>query len=310
MATDSITTNASIASAPKDFAKKKRGNRTAKLKQCKLDARREQWLSQVSVKNKGICEKKMDERNLEMTPRREKIDVSIETELFSLSASNSPTSILLSGSESGTNFTGSSSNSSSSGGFCSGNITEDEKDEERVDDDDTLDDWEAVADALAAIDDHQNNHEEKHDCPVSPEHKSDEQYPQSGQMMSECTGTVTRTQAWRLDDEFRPQSLPNLSKQHTFPDRGRAWVCKATLNAPTSCPICCEDLDMTDSSFLPCMCGFHLCLFCYKRILDEDGRCPGCRKTYDLDLLQSEVHVVGGSVAFRLARSCSMFERS
>ncbi|KAM7251703.1 hypothetical protein ACFE04_023586 [Oxalis oulophora] len=116
------------------------GKRTEKLKQCKLDARREQWLSQVSVKNKGICEKKMDEGNLEMTPRREKIDVSIETELFSLSASNSPTSILLSGFESGTNFTRSSSNSSSSGGFCSGNITENEKDEEQVDDDDTLDD--------------------------------------------------------------------------------------------------------------------------------------------------------------------------
>ncbi|KAL0385014.1 UNVERIFIED_CONTAM: hypothetical protein Sradi_2895700 [Sesamum radiatum] len=53
MISDSIP-NASVAMAssnPKDFAKKKRANRLAKLKQCKLDARREQWLSQV--KNKG-----------------------------------------------------------------------------------------------------------------------------------------------------------------------------------------------------------------------------------------------------------------
>lgn len=47
------------------------------------------------------------------------------------------------------------------------------------------------------------------------------------------------------------------------------------------CPLCCEDLDATDLSFLPCSCGYQLCLFCHKLILEQDGRCPNCRKQYD-----------------------------
>uniref|UniRef100_M1AUX6 Anti-virus transcriptional factor n=1 Tax=Solanum tuberosum TaxID=4113 RepID=M1AUX6_SOLTU len=43
MVSDSIPTP--MAS---DFVKKKRANRSAKLKQCKLYARRDQWLSQGS----------------------------------------------------------------------------------------------------------------------------------------------------------------------------------------------------------------------------------------------------------------------
>ncbi|KAL8118275.1 uncharacterized protein LOC141661844 [Apium graveolens] len=62
---------------------------------------------------------------------------------------------------------------------------------------------------------------------------------------------------------------------------GTTLGCKNFVSPPSSCPICCEDLDRTDSSFFPCSCGFQLCLFCHKRILEEDGRCPGCRKHYD-----------------------------
>ncbi|GMP32782.1 hypothetical protein CsSME_00006385 [Camellia sinensis var. sinensis] len=129
-------TNASIPMAAKDFAKKKRANRSAKLKQCKLDARREQWLSQV--KNKGCKEETAHERdgsdrsmeNLEINPRGKTNEGSIHHHFSDLdSPSNSPSSV--SGSNlSGTNFTGSSgsSSSSSSGGSCSGSITgEDEE---------------------------------------------------------------------------------------------------------------------------------------------------------------------------------------
>nr|ABI34271.1 hypothetical protein LES1_20t00002 [Solanum lycopersicum] len=48
MVSDSIV-NVAIpvaSSNSRDFGKKKRANRTAKLKQSKRDARREQWLSQ------------------------------------------------------------------------------------------------------------------------------------------------------------------------------------------------------------------------------------------------------------------------
>jgi hypothetical protein len=96
--------------------------------------------------------------------------------------------------------------------------------------------------------------------------------------------------AWRPDDISRPPTLPRLAKQHTHPSQqnkqstrgwgsihGNMWDPPST---PSYCPICTEELDMTDSSYIPCNCGFQLCLFCYHRIASDDGRCPGCRKTY------------------------------
>ncbi|KAM3307829.1 putative protein isoform X1 [Capsicum chacoense] len=173
MVSDSII-NASIpvaSSNPKDFSKKKRANRSAKLKQCKLDARREQWLSQVKNKGSrqelngggGACGQGMQVTNesgqlmekLAIKPRGEAEENGGYTNTYNDfdSPFNSPTShtsSLLEGNDSGTNFTGgsSSSNSSSSGGCCSRSMSE----EDNEGDDDFLDDWEAVADALAATD--------------------------------------------------------------------------------------------------------------------------------------------------------------
>lgn len=326
MAYDSIA-NASIptaASNPKDFAKKKRANRSAKLKQVKLDVRREQWLSQV--KNKGAKEefngvgvvnsplrhahneRKTSVENLVINPEREENDGLMHQYSDSDSASNSPTSHAssVSGSHgSGANFTGSSSSSSSSGGCCSGSITE--EDEE----DDCLDDWEAIADALAATDDKQEQHNPNLESPPEHENASNVNSLPQGR-------NSANSRAWRPDDAFRPQILPNLLKQHSFPMNSErnyghgaiAWGCKNAVSPPSSCPICCEDLDLTDSSFLPCLCGFRLCLFCHKRILEEDGRCPGCRKQYECDGAEREVTLDGSSLTFRLPRSCSMITRS
>lgn len=249
--------------------------------------------------------------------------------------SNSPTShtsSVLGSNDSALNFTASSRSSSSSGRssssssncFCSGNMTE--EDEGEVQDDDCLDDWEAVADALAATDNKQqecgpdtgsgSSHMKKHDnAAESGTQMVSDANPESGGT-AEQRATINGC-AWRPDDACRPQSLPNLSKQYSFPlnserhfGRGSVWGCKNLGPIPTSCPICFEDLDCTDSSFLPCSCGFRLCLFCHKRILEEDGRCPGCRKQYECEPVEGEATVGGGSLTFRLARSCSMITRS
>ncbi|XP_010255460.1 PREDICTED: uncharacterized protein LOC104596120 isoform X2 [Nelumbo nucifera] len=316
MVSDSII-NGQAAVSSKDFAKKKRANRTAKLKQCKLDARREQWLSQV--KNKGSKEESngaggspqsplpvSDERkssldNLDTRSRGE--ESSLHDSDFD-SMANSPTSNVLGGNDLGKDRPGTSSSSSSSSissGCCSGNVSEE-------DDDGCLDDWEAVADALTA------NEKQQHpttETPAQPEipiasavpPESTNETSEAGTLKPESKGTVPRSapngRAWRPDDVFRPQSLPNLSKQHSFPTNaerrcGRGtinWACHSFNSQPSSCPICYEDLDVTDSSFLPCSCGFRLCLFCHKRILEADGRCPGCRKQYDVDW---EMGVNGG----------------
>ncbi|KAK6924909.1 hypothetical protein RJ641_009235 [Dillenia turbinata] len=240
-----------------------------------------------------------------------------------MSPTNSPTSCLLGNSDSRKSYQGSSSSSiaSSSGGCCSGSITE--EDEE---DDGCLDDWEAVADALAA-DDKQPQHKphtEQREVVVDntvplTELENEElglgvEIPKQGNLGVGQRGT----RAWSPDDVLRPQSLPNLSKQNSFPmnaDRrcggGVGVVPWASFSAPSSCPICYEDLDLTDTSFLPCLCGFRLCLFCHKRILEEDGRCPGCRKPYAP--IDGDAGSAGGNgsgnIMFRLARSCSLITR-
>lgn len=230
-------------------------------------------------------------------------------ESFMESLSNSPNSIL-SGMNSIPNF--SSSSSSGSGGSCSGNITE----EEDADDDGCLDDWEAIADALAADDE---KHEKENPPESCEEHENIQQSASPRDFISGSDVAVRdpnpRTmsrkqksnQAWRPDDKLRPQGLPNLGKQRSFPVMNFHF---SSVAVPSSCPICYEDLDLTDSNFLPCPCGFRLCLFCHKTICDGDGRCPGCRKPYERNTVKVETSVQGGGLTIRLARSSSMFCRS
>lgn len=351
MVSDSII-NASIPNASKDFGKKKRTNQSKKMKQNKLDVRREQWLSQV--KNKGCKEEvngvagggggefngpTIETRNkapgykdLQVrSPSVEEIHHDSDSES---SPANSPMSSISGGNDSVNNYIGSgssgsstsSSSSFSSGGCCSGCITE----EEEGDDDSCLDDWEAVADALAAAaTDDKQGHNPGADTPSEKETgfaaDSAAQLTNRGNLDAQAEnsmmegagilgkGTVN-TRAWRPDDTSRPQCLPNLAKQHSFPANSERLSCHVVnpwvrTNVPTSCPICVEDLDLTDSNFLPCPCGFRLCLFCHKRILEADARCPGCRKPYASEQVEKETSVSAGSLTIRLNRSSSMFSR-
>ena len=280
----------------------------------------------IETRNKKSCYKELEVRS----PSVEEIHHDSDSDL---SPGNSPTSSMSGSNDSGNNYSGSSSSISSSSfssvGCCSGSITEEEEGGDGGDDG-CLDDWEAMADALAAED-----ADDKHD-----NNPGSESYPKKETVVqSDSTAQVNghenvdareskprldgvgilgrgavSSKAWRADDAFRPQSLPNLSKQRSFPANSERKSCRGVnpwvrKNVPTSCPICCEDLDLTDTSFLPCSCGFRLCLFCHKRILEEDGRCPGCRKPYAADPVEKETSVSGGSLTIRLARSCSMFSR-
>ncbi|KAF8112573.1 hypothetical protein N665_0063s0059 [Sinapis alba] len=308
MISDSIT-NASATSAPpsaRDFAKKKRSNKSAKMKQNKLGLRREQWLSQVAVTNKVCKEEKSVNRSEQPDKPVENLDglrreednnvgnVEVRHESFMESPSNSS----MGGTDiSSTNFSGSSSSSSD---FCSGNITEEENADNADDGEECVDDWEALADALAAEEEENLLHE------------SVKEQESVGQSASNVDDSIIRdaehknNRAWRPDDDLRPQGLPNLGKQLSFPELDKRY---SSVSVPSSCPICYEDLDLTDSSFLPCPCGFRLCLFCHKTICDGDGRCPGCRKPYEQNAIKGETSVQGGGFTIRLARSSSMFCR-
>ncbi|ERM96887.1 hypothetical protein AMTR_s00074p00034110 [Amborella trichopoda] len=198
------------------------------------------------------------------------------------------------------------SSGSGSGSFF-GSISEDE--------DGSLDDWEAVADALQIS---PRIFPEISGKPVETNTTKPSLYPNGGAPVGSLKPDYkpkpshfeNRTaRAWRPDDASRPISLPTLSKQRSFPMNLDRHCLHGSMNwasshsTPSSCPICYEELDVTDTSFFPCACGFRLCLFCHKRILEADGRCPGCRKHYAPPASPA-------TAPLRLPRSCSMRTRA
>lgn len=55
-------------------------------------------------------------------------------------------------------------------------------------------------------------------------------------------------------------------------------------NEDDICPLCCEDMDITDKNFKPCPCGYQICQFCYNNIRTNpelNGKCPACRRPYE-----------------------------
>uniref|UniRef100_A0A0D3HH41 RING-type domain-containing protein n=1 Tax=Oryza barthii TaxID=65489 RepID=A0A0D3HH41_9ORYZ len=56
-----------------------------------------------------------------------------------------------------------------------------------------------------------------------------------------------------------------------------------------TCPLCAEDMDITDQQLKPCKCGYEICVWCWHHIIDmaekedTEGRCPACRTRYDKD---------------------------
>ncbi|KAF3785530.1 CCR4-NOT transcription complex subunit 4 [Nymphaea thermarum] len=62
------------------------------------------------------------------------------------------------------------------------------------------------------------------------------------------------------------------------------------------CPLCTEEMDMTDQQLKPCKCGYEICVWCWNHIMDmaekdeSEGRCPACRTPYDKE------RIVGATV--------------
>ncbi|XP_057449070.1 uncharacterized protein LOC130740465 isoform X3 [Lotus japonicus] len=74
-----------------------------------------------------------------------------------------------------------------------------------------------------------------------------------------------------------------------------------------TCPLCAEEMDLTDQQLKPCKCGYEICVWCWHHIMDmaekddTEGRCPACRSPYDkkkivgmaatCERLVSEIHM-------------------
>ncbi|XP_044483585.1 uncharacterized protein LOC123209555 [Mangifera indica] len=54
-----------------------------------------------------------------------------------------------------------------------------------------------------------------------------------------------------------------------------------------TCPLCAEEMDLTDQQLKPCRCGYEICVWCWHHIMDmaekdeTEGLCPACRLPYD-----------------------------
>lgn len=47
------------------------------------------------------------------------------------------------------------------------------------------------------------------------------------------------------------------------------------------CPLCMEEMDLSDQYFKPCPCGYQVCRFCWHRIREGGNQsCPACRRIY------------------------------
>ncbi|EEY21792.1 general negative regulator of transcription subunit 4 [Verticillium alfalfae VaMs.102] len=57
-----------------------------------------------------------------------------------------------------------------------------------------------------------------------------------------------------------------------------------------NCPLCIEELDLSDRSFRPCPCGYQVCQFCFNNIKNNmNGLCPACRRPYDEKTIEWKV---------------------
>ncbi|XAR59805.1 hypothetical protein NMG60_11015783 [Bertholletia excelsa] len=54
-----------------------------------------------------------------------------------------------------------------------------------------------------------------------------------------------------------------------------------------TCPLCAEEMDLTDQQLKPCKCGYEICVWCWHHIMnmaekdETQGRCPACRSPYN-----------------------------
>ncbi|KAI0059108.1 hypothetical protein BV25DRAFT_1169580 [Artomyces pyxidatus] len=53
------------------------------------------------------------------------------------------------------------------------------------------------------------------------------------------------------------------------------------------CPLCLEEMDISDLNFKPCMCGYQICRFCWHHIKRNiNNKCPACRRDYADEIVQ------------------------
>ncbi|BGP49139.1 transcriptional repressor proteinral negative regulator of transcription subunit 4 [Rhodotorula kratochvilovae] len=77
-----------------------------------------------------------------------------------------------------------------------------------------------------------------------------------------------------------PQDSAAVQSVSTLLDRVLAML--DGFEDDMDCPLCLEEMDLSDLNFRPCPCGYQICRFCYHHIKENlNNKCPACRTPYD-----------------------------
>ncbi|KAJ0255820.1 hypothetical protein HA466_0088680 [Hirschfeldia incana] len=291
MVADSITDSQLFHESPisRDFVKKRKANWFWKLKQWKIDGRRRQWIYQWKRANVGevglrsLRDKLTDRKSfsdrvsyLEAWSNDDDSDDD-ETDL----TASSPTSVLK-------NKDSDSNHKSVHDCFCcSKQIAEEE--EEAFDD--AYDNWEDFSDALNSFESEGTlqQHEDSQRKKSSPRRdKKCKQEASPEKTVHHRASRKNNKQEASPEKAIHHNAINRKNKKKKSDQKKEGGG-----DEISECPICSEEMDATDLSFLPCPCGFRLCLFCHKQINENDGRCPACRNKYE----QTSSH--SGEVSFQ-----------
>ncbi|RPD59174.1 hypothetical protein L227DRAFT_576392 [Lentinus tigrinus ALCF2SS1-6] len=91
-----------------------------------------------------------------------------------------------------------------------------------------------------------------------------------------------------------PLPAPAMHAAHALP-QSKSHVLAGVQDAYWSddeaedaeCPLCLEEMDISDLNFKPCPCGYQVCQFCWHHIKENlNSRCPACRREYTDDAVQ------------------------
>ncbi|KAI0654784.1 hypothetical protein C8Q70DRAFT_925216 [Cubamyces menziesii] len=91
-----------------------------------------------------------------------------------------------------------------------------------------------------------------------------------------------------------PLPAPALHAAHALP-QSKSHVLAGVQDAYWSddeaenaeCPLCLEEMDISDLNFKPCPCGYQVCQFCWHHIKENlNSRCPACRREYTDEAVQ------------------------
>ncbi|VVA95292.1 unnamed protein product [Arabis nemorensis] len=297
MVVDSITDSELFHGSPisRDFVKKRKANWIWKLKQWKIDARKRGNLGEegngsrlvkslrdkLSDRRTGsdpvsylhqACRIDHEEGSFKFT-KCDDDDDETDLEVTSSMSASSPTSVLKNKDDSGSNNSGEDDDC-----FCCSKQMVEEEEEGY---DDAFDNWDGFKDAFNSFE----NEDNKGSAAALHETKTEEvPKPNTNQRRRKSSPA----KLYHKDKYFKQKPSPEKAIQKNRRKKKKSDQ-QQDCDEKSECPICSEEMDATDLSFLPCPCGFQLCLFCHKQINENDGRCPACRKKYETSNNSGEV---------------------